>query len=333
MIEKYTKLKGVYFYQNDIIKFINAKNQENPVFQTCKLISYEDYQQKYNVLHKIIAKYYDDTKDIFDSMYAILNDFIFWCPNLFVKTGEENNYRNDNNHEARITKAEELLKSLQGFKDISSNEEEIINKYTQELGSFYKDFNVWLNTLDPFAYNKISWFIAKLMNALDKYSINKGHGLRERKTLYRGIKMSISDLLFFQMLEGQLVTFPSLTSTSIHKKVAEEFSWRNKSIKQREEKGIFSVILTIDYIFKDDFYPYSIDVSEISDFPSEDERLFPPFSFFFINEVKIGPYDQYYADIKMTSVGRKGILELELKDNCNLVYDKNDGYMKVEKYE
>ena len=314
---KYPIIKGIFSEEKEIEDFINAEKQDGPIYESVKLLTYNDYSLRYNILHKKISHYYENnTEDSFNSAISILQDFLYWSPELNIQS-EKN--------EKELSKIELLLKSLQQFKDISSNEEEIIRVYTKEFGSFYQDFNKWLYTLDPLSYEKISWFIAGIMYSLDNYSIKKGITIPVK--LYRGIKMSYIDLSSYKRCEGQLVTFPSFTSTSADQSIAEQYSYRLMDLQEKKNMGIFSVIIIIDYKFKDGFIPNAIDVSDISDSKIEKERIFPPFSFFKINKVNID-YENYIADIYIDSIGRKEILEKKLKEDKNLFYNE-EGFMEA----
>ena len=79
------------------------------------------------------------------------------------------------------------------------------------------------------------------MYSLDNYSIKKGITIPVK--LYRGIKMSYIDLSSYKRCEGQLVTFPSFTSTSADQSIAEQYSYRLMDLQEKKNMGIFSVII------------------------------------------------------------------------------------------
>ena len=74
--------------------------------------------------------------------------------NIFNEINQNNDI-NENKNRDKI-KIEVLLETLQKFKGINDNEEDIINIYTKESGSFYQDFNSWLLNSDPLAIEKTS---------------------------------------------------------------------------------------------------------------------------------------------------------------------------------
>ena len=318
--EKYPLIEGIYYFIEDIINFIHNKNQNKPIYETVKIITYNDYYNKYNILHKMIARYYGiDNQFYFDSAISVLQDFLYWYPKLNIT-------QNDNN--INQTKIESLINSLMKFKDISSNEEEIIRLYTEENESFYKDFNEWLYKLDPLAYEKVSWFIAAMMYSLNDYMKNKNKGIKNNTIFYRGIKMSYIDLLYYFRCEGKYITFASFTSTSENKEVAELFSLRNEEKEERKNKNIYSVIIEINYQYNKEFIPNVINIEDISIDKNEKERLFLPFSFFKINKININDED-YIADIKVESIGRKDIIEKYLKEGTNLKINEEKKFIEI----
>ena len=145
---KFNKIQGIYNRAYDITNFIHLKNQESEIYPNIKLLTYNDYISKYMVLHKLIANHYgQNTENCFKIAISFLKDFLLWYPKLQLNRSKE--YQ---------LKIESLLETLQKFKGINDNEEDIISIYTQENDSYYQDFNKWLNTSDPLAIQKTSWF-------------------------------------------------------------------------------------------------------------------------------------------------------------------------------
>jgi hypothetical protein len=222
--------------------------------------------------------------------------------------------------ELKKIKINTLLETLQKFQGINDNETDIIKLYTGEYDSFYKDFNYWLNSSDPLAIQKTSWFIAAVIYSLNKYGEEKG--LTKTSKLYRGIKSNLSDLLVYERAKGKLICFPSFTSTTKIQNIAVNFS-------KRKNPEQYETIIIIDYIYKNGFIPTAVDVSKISKFEHEKECLFPPYSFFKVKDTKID-YSLKTAEIKLETVGRKKILEEFLKDGSTLVYKEEEGLMDTE---
>ena len=83
---------------------------------------------------------------------SYLKDFLLWNPELLIKKNDEH-----------ISKIETFLKALEEFQDVVKNENIIIKLYTMENGSYYKDFNYWLNNLDLLAIQKKKIKVSKKM--------------------------------------------------------------------------------------------------------------------------------------------------------------------------
>ena len=311
------KIKEIFFDKGELIDYIQEHNEDRPIYQLTKLISYDDYLYKYHILHEMISEQYGKyTEDCYNAAISVIQDFLYWYPQLNIETSD--------NFEG--TKIELLIGTLQNFKDISSNEKNLIKIYTRSTGSFYNDFNKWLRELDPFAYKKISWFIAALMYQLNRYG--NVHGLTESKTLYRGIKMNYTDLLLYKRFEGRIVCFPSFTSSTEKKEVAENFNEKDgDTLEDRKNKKVFFVTMVINYKFSNNFIYSAIDISQCSDYPNEEERLFPPFTFFKLNKLNID-YNNYTSSIELDSIGRKEILEKRIRNGNILKYNKL-GFMEI----
>ena len=311
------KIKNIFFDRGELINYIQENEKAKPIYQLTNLITYDDYKYKYHILHEMISEQYGKyTEDCYNAAISIIQDFLYWYPKLQIEQDES----------FKGTKIELLISTLQKFKDISSNEEHLIKIYTKSVGSFYNDFNRWLLDLDPFAYQKIAWFIASIMYQLNRYG--KAHGIKESRTFYRGIEMNFTDLLFYQRCRGKLFCFPSFTSTTELLDVASSFASKEaRDLEERQKKHLFLVIMIINYNFDKDFIPNAIDISECSDIKSEKERLFLPFSFFKLKSVEID-YLNYRAFINIKTIGRKEILEKKINKNNCLKFNQL-GYMEI----
>ena len=302
------KIKGAFGHRGEIINFIKEKAQESEIFPTIPLITYKDYINKYMALHQLISDQYGKNNDnCFKSAISYLKDFLLWCPKLRVESGESN----------KIS-IEALLETLQKFQGINDNEEKIIKIYSQEFGSYYKDFNNWLYKADPLAIQKTSWFIAGVMYSLNYYSERKNKGVKEDNLkLYRGINSNLYDLLSYERSKGELICFPSFTSSSRDLEQAKLFSSGYQ----------YKTIIEINYKHKENFIPTAVDISKISRFKEEKECLFLPYSFFRVKDIKID-YNEKSARIELDTVGRKQILEKYLKEGNKLDYNQ-EGFMEV----
>ena len=125
------KIKEIFFDKGELIDYIQEHNEDRPIYQLTKIISYDDYLYKYHILHEMISEQYGKyTEDCYNAAISVIQDFLYWYPQLNIETSD--------NFEG--TKIELLIGTLQNFKDISSNEKNLIKIYTRSTGSFYNDF-------------------------------------------------------------------------------------------------------------------------------------------------------------------------------------------------
>ena len=220
-----------------------------------------------------------------------------------------------------------MLETLQKFKGTNDNEHDIITLYTQESGSYYRDFNYWLNNSDALAIEKTSLFIAQVIYNLNKYAKDENKGIKgkETTTFYRGIRANLSDLLNYESAKGELICFPSFTSTTPLLEQAKVFA----NVKDNSQ---YSTIIIINYTCEKGFLPTAVDVSEISEYKNEKENLFYPYSFFKIIDVQINHLNKS-AEIQLEAIRKKTIFEKELKDVTYLAYNEKGNFMEVVKKE
>ena len=242
---------------------------------------------------------------------SYLKDFLLWNPELLIKKNDEH-----------ISKIETFLKALEEFQDVVKNENIIITLYTMENGSYYKDFNYWLNNLDLLAIQKTYWFIAAVIYSLNEYSKKKDKGIKEDGLkLYRGIKANLSTLLSYELAKDELICYPSFTSTTRSLDQAKKYS--NNEKKENE----YATIITINYKFKEKFLPTAVDVKDISMNSKEDECLFFPYSFFKVIDFKID-HSSKTAEIELETIGKTEIIETQIGYGNNLVYNEK-GFIEV----
>ena len=325
LLNKYDKIKGVYKKIKEVINFIQEKNQESQIYPTIKLLTYNDYNEKYRPLHKKISSQYGKSSaDCFKVAISYLKDYLLWYPKLRIKSEKNIDDSRIDEEEGKKVDINSMLEVLQKFKGINDNEEKLIRLYTKERGSFYQDFNYWLNVLDPLAIDKTSWFIAAVIHSLNNL---KGKGLSQEMNLYRGIRIKLCDLLNYVKSKNHLICFPSFTSTSAIKEVAIHFSKQESLTKGNSKIMDYGVIFTIKYKFKKGFKPTAYDVSEFSAYPKEKEYLFVPYTFFMVKDVIIN-HTEKKADIEMEAIGRKEIFEENYEDGSILVYNEMEKSME-----
>ena len=218
-----------------------------------------------------------------------------------------------------------LMNALKVFEKGESNSQLIIKGYTGN--DYYRDFNRWLYEYDSLAYEKTSFFLSGLIYSLNLYGKQQNTWVNKEVTLYRGMQLGYIDLLPYEKNLGNIISFPNFTSASTELSVAEGFSQRHSSAQQRKNNNIFSVILKINNKYNSGWIPIAINVRNISQYPSEEERIFQPFTFYKVKKVDIN-LENYTADIDLETIGRKKILEEELKKGGKIRFNLEEGIME-----
>ena len=304
MINLFPLIKGVYFSNEEIIDFLRKNARSSTIFRTLKLITLKDYNDKINQIHKIIGKHYGKFSE------TNYNNEIKKVA-YFIDHPGEYKVRILNIYGAQNNQKETMLKTLELYKDVENNYEQIIRNYTSENCSVYKDFNYLLLRLNARGIEAFGYFIAGLIYSLNKFYKDQNKGENTNITLYRGMRLDISELLNYERYENSILCFPSFTSSSKYLEVAandERFGGRETEIPTRIQEGLFSVVMTIDHRFNRRAIPNGIKIESISYFQTESETLFLPFSFFKVKKVTIN-LDKYECDIDLETVNRKCIFE------------------------
>ena len=57
MIDLYPLIKGIYIKNEEVLKFLEENERSTIILRTLKLITLQDYIDKYKTIHKMIARY------------------------------------------------------------------------------------------------------------------------------------------------------------------------------------------------------------------------------------------------------------------------------------
>ena len=306
----------------DVIDFIkHFSSEEIQPYHLKKLITLDDYLNKYKDSHKTISKYYGDLSlDTF-------KDNIEKMKTLIDKENKE--------HKLLFNKEpNKLLESFSVFdtgKNLNLLDKLIIGEYTKD--TYYGDLNKWLkNTVSVFnSFEIASYFAARLMYSLNNYAKKEGKYFDlDNKDTYRGVKLPYSSLLPYERAKGKIIVCTTFYSTNEDMKLSENFSGRNNTEKLYQLKNKFSVIFTIKNYYKKDWIPNSVKVEDVSQFKAEKEIIYLPFSFFYVRDVQIDVVG-YKADIYLETIGKKEILEEEIKLGKEIQFNEKERIMEVKK--
>ena len=308
------KIKGIYNNCKDIIKFIKDISSEDfREFPLTKIISYIDYKDKYYERHEKISEFYGDlTKETYKENSKKLFDYI--------NSKEDKDFR---------IKKNELIESFKTFdidQDLNTLNK-IINEYSND--TFYSALNKWSRNFEDGVYEIISYYIARLMYALNKRTEELNAYFTKNNKVYRGESIKYINILPYERLKGKIVVLCAFTSTSEDLSVAESFAKRKESKEIFNEQKKFSVIYYIQNIQKENCIPCGIDIQEISEYNEEKEILFQPFSFYLVRNV-IFNFNKYTVDIYLELIPKKEILEKKIRIGKKIVYDKENNLMVIE---
>ena len=150
----------------------------------------------------------------------------------------------------------------------------------------------------------------------------------DKKVLHRGKKLYYSCLLPYERALGKIILLSGFTSTSDSDEVARTWAGRGKENEVYKNSSKFSVVFNITNLYNDDWVSNGIDVQDISQYKNEKEFLFQPFSFYKVTKVDFD-VKGHKADISLETVGKKEILEMQIKENKEIKYNEIDNIMEV----
>ena len=297
-----------------VIKFIKKYSSKNiQVFPLVKLMTYDIYKKKHFKLHKMISNFYGEyNKEVFEDNYSKVETLI------------EKEAKNK-----KLKKSKEVLK--RSFKKFDDNEEFekmklIIKEYTKD--DFFGDMNKWLLSLDRKYYVTIAYFTARLSYCLNQYGkVSEKYFIKNNEIIFRGAQFPLLSILPYKRAEHKVIVFSSFTSTSIEKAVCDYYSKRGTYTPTGERKT-FSVFFYITNILEKNWISSGVDVHDLSKYEKEKEVLFQAFSFFYVEKVDIN-LKAKTADIYLKTIGKKCILEEEIRKGKNIEYNQNKKMIEI----
>ena len=300
-------IKCVWNSPAPVIKFIKKYSSKDIVaFPLVKLMTYNAYKKKHFRLHQMISNFYGEyKKEVFEENYKKVET-------LIEKEAENK----------KLKKSKEVLK--RSFKKFDDNEEFekmklIIKEYTKD--DFFGDMNKWLLSLDRKYYVTIAYFTARLIYCLNQYGkVSEKYFNKNNKIIFRGAQFPLLNILPYKRAEHKVIAFSSFTSTSIENAVSDFYSKRGTYTPKKERKE-FSIVFYITNIWEKKWISNGVDVHELAKYKKEKEVLFQAFSFFYVEKVDIN-LKAKTADIYLKTIGKKCILEEEIRNGKNIEYDK-----------
>ena len=301
---------------NNFIKEYSSK--EIKPFPVIKLITYQDYLDRYKDRHFKISQFYGDLT------IEQYNKNINNIKTLIKKEGESKELKNKNQNN--------LLSGFLTFdldKDLETLDKLIIKEYTKN--TFYGDLNKWLMNSKMNFFEPIAYFTARLMYSLNKYALKNDKYLNiSEKELHRGVKLSYSNLLPYERAKGKIILLSAFTSTSEDENLAKKWAGRKDTTSLYKANLKFSVVFKIKNINKIKWISNGINIQKESQYKKEKEILYQPFSFYFVKDVKIN-IENYTADIDLETIGKIEILEEKIKIGKEIEYNESERIMQVKK--
>ena len=316
--DKYEKVYDVYNGIEKVINFVSetSSNEIKP-FELVKLITFRDYVEKYREKHLAISKFYGDlTNQTFSTYLEEMKDVIKIDTNKGELLFDKN-------------KVEQGFYSFNLTKDLQELDKLVIKEYTKK--SFYLDLNKWLMKKKMNSYEPIAYFTARLMYSLNTYAeANNMFYTTNKKDVYRGVKLTYTNLLPYERAKGQIILLSSFTSTSECEILAETWAGRGEEAKIYKKNLLFSVVFYIKNCFGNaNWISNGINIQKVS-VEKEREILYQPFSFYYLRDIQID-MKNYKADIFLETIGKTEILEEQVKNGKNLEYNRKMNIMEVRK--
>ena len=307
----YDKIVDVYVEPrkviDDFIKKLSSK--ENRPFVITKLLTLRDYQDKYHLRHEKIAKFYGEfDENLYTNAINNLTEYI--KKDKHLKGGTIKNVK----HSFEKFGKNKIVGDIQSFN-------EIIKEYTKD--TLYKDLNKWLLSLNKNSYEYTAYFTGRLMYCLNSFALINKKYYNENKTIYRGMKLPYSCLQLYERAIGKIIILSNFTSTSMDEKAAQEFADRDEIETTFPRDLLFSVMIYIDNVWKENWLTSGMDIHEVSEYKNEQEVLYLPFSFYWVKDVKVD-VEKKIADIYLRTCGKNEIIEEKIKMGKKIIIKKEN---------
>ena len=205
----------------------------------------------------------------------------------------------------------------------------IIKEWTKN--TFCSDLNKWLYNLNMNNFETVAYYTSRFMYSLNSYAQRRNKYFMEyKKTYYRAERKSYINLLPYVRAQGKIIILSPFISTFRDEYYALKWSGRSDSKLIYKKNLKFSTIFYITNYYKEDFISNGIHIEDISQCKRENECLFQPFSFYYVKDVQID-LSNYTANIYLETIGKKEILEKQIKEGKGIEYNQKDNIIRVKK--
>ena len=216
-------------------------------------------------------------------------------------------------------KKAELKKIIINLKNSSDFLTDSLKFYTSESEFIYL-FNRTMRKVEK-GLERLSFLIGPMYYSIVRYLKleNPKLSLNKSITLYRNIVINQYDLNIYYMSEGNIICFPSFTSTSLIKGFSTTTKALNVNLIENEKINLL-MVMHYHHERNNSFQGMFLD-ERFSVNPQEQEILLFPFTFIKANSLKKVKDDLYELDCDI--INKDCILEFGLKQGKKVVY-KND---------
>lgn len=284
----------VQFIMNNILLI-----KTNHIFDYNTIINLYIYKNEFCALHKYISDYYGN-KNI---------------PIFNLKIVEDNNIYKD-----FFIKLNDFYEKFNN----NTNSEFIINLLKEE--DIFQVLNKILRQKQNNDFKLIGCYVGNIMQKIVQYGKEKNKGVSSKKNFYKGIQINPLELLEINRNKNFLITFSHFMTVTSEKSLAEFNARRYQPVQNRKNEIIFSVMINIDYSLDYKYEPSVFDLSELIQYPDQEEFIILPFTFFNLKNIKIDQ-NKLTVDIDMEIIGKMNNLETDIQQGKILDYDQTNHIM------
>ena len=279
------------------IKFDDSEISDDKQLTFTPIITYFEYQKCYFSIHRLISYFFDENWETPKYTKESLSKITKCLEKL-------SDIPNDDKE--LIRKTVKILNESKNFdKDCIRTYTEIegvyviLNKVMRNIGKGYIDLVYFFGTYD--------YGIFKYLHD------NPNKGLKSDITLKRDIILNELDFYAYTFSEGEIICFPSFTSTS--RNINNEFNISLESIQSNkiDLDNYIKVRMLFHYHYEEGKVSPGVDIDDISTCKGEKEVLLLPFTFVKFN--KIIKKDENKYDFDFTIINQSKYLEFILKNS------------------
>ena len=296
--------------QNEPYQFLEYQIFMENQIQECPVITAEEYDKCYFLIHRAFAYFFGD----FKSKNHSFNEDNYKIIEKLINNLDNKQYFKDSYNKNDLMK---IFKKLKNINESDAFVEQSIRAYTGESIFCYL-FNRMMRNIES-GIVFLAYYMGPLLFELNKYVKNHSDfAFSKDMTLYRKFNCSETEFYLYKLNLNHIICFPSLTSTS-----SEDIDFTPTGLASSINKtgyDSFSVKLIIKYRHESDNISPGIIIEDkkgtygdnLSYYGTEKEVLLFPFTF-----AKILSIDSEYGNkiVRLEIVNRKSYLEYDLRNN------------------